>query len=227
MPTKPFWQSSTIWSFVALFLTSIAQQFGAGDLVGRLIPALQSVANTATPFVLACVQLAALVVGIIGRFNAHKTQVTLTNQNKPGGTLPPRGLTAAALLLLFLLLVLIVPLSLIGCVGTTSPATLTAAESYAWSVADALQTKNVATGQPLDQTLAVNALTAAGLVGPKTTAYAAIGAALINSAIQAGQVAQQAGASGATIQANQSTVLSDPSVIAAAVAQASNPVASP
>lgn len=118
------------------------------------------------------------------------------------------------------LLALIPILFLTACAGLSQSeqTTLTAAESYAWSVANALETKNAATGQPLDQTLAAQALSLAGLTGPKTTAYTAIGATIINAVISAGQVAAKAGASPAAIQTAQTTILSDPGVINAAAA---------
>jgi len=98
MPTKPFWQSSTIWSVVALFIASVVQQFHLpiGDLVPRFVPAVANVINTAQPFVLAVVQLVALVMGVVGRFKAS-TKVTLTN--KGNGTLPP-GVSGPLLLVL-------------------------------------------------------------------------------------------------------------------------------
>lgn len=116
---------------------------------------------------------------------------------------------------------------LVACASLTpgQQTTLTAAESYAWSVANALETVNTASGQPLDQTLATQALGLAGLTGPKTTAYTAIGTTIVNAVISAGKVAAGAGASPAAIQTAQTTILSDPSVIATAAA--TTPVVTP
>jgi hypothetical protein len=118
------------------------------------------------------------------------------------------------------ILALLPVFALAGCASLTpsEQTTLTAAESYAWSVANALETVNTASGQPLDETLATQALGLAGLTGPKTTAYTAIGTTIVNAVINAGKVAANAGASPAGVQAAQTTVLSDPGVIATAAA---------
>jgi hypothetical protein len=109
-----------------------------------------------------------------------------------------------------------------GCATTAGESsTLSAAESYAWSLANALETKNTASGVPLDESLAQDAEQAAGLSGPKTTVYTNIGTALVNAAIQAGQAVAAHGGSGTAIQAAQTAVLSDPGVIDKAVSAGS------
>lgn len=102
-------------------------------------------------------------------------------------------------------------LSLVACSTAQEQAAVAAASQVA-----TLATQPTANGEPIDQVVAEQILSAWHIQGPKTTAITNVGAVLLNGAIIVGKNELAAGATKAQAAAAQTTYINDPNVQAAA-----------
>lgn len=111
---------------------------------------------------------------------------------------------------------LIFAFSLAGCATTSVNSVMTKAQAFAWQVANAYETAN--TGGVLTQQIASTALTLTKS-NPSTTQEVLIATSLADKVIAAGVAAHNAGATQTGVIAAQTTILSDPGVIATVAAK--------